>query len=191
MKKELSVMPVALAIMFIWLVIWMLTLANEHIAPALCGNGIAKTGNEYYRFLTAGLVHTDIIHLLANASAMFWIGFLYEHRVGSLRFFAVGAVCAVLAQVVFLCVFRNAEGSIGGSALNFALCGFALTLQIILPDFPKMRFGTWSGSWLIIYLIAANIPVLPFMNITTLVIHAIAFVFGGIAALACYLLGLR
>lgn len=191
MKKELSAMPVTLAIIFVWLVVWILTLFSEHIASTLCGNGIAKIGNEYYRFLTAILVHTDIIHLAVNISAMFWIGFLYEHRVGSLKFLAIGAVCAVLTQVVFLCIFRNAEGSIGGSVLNFALCGFALTLQIILTDFPKMRFGTWSGSWLIIYLIASNIPFLPFVNITTLIIHVIAFAFGCVAALTYYLLGLR
>ncbi len=187
MKKELSAMPAAFAVMFIWLAVWILTLFSEQIAPALWGIGISKIGNEYHRFLTAGLVHTDFIHLAANILSLFWIGHLYERRIGSARFLAVGAGCAVLAQVVFLCVFRNAEGCVGGSALNYALCGYALASQLLVPDFPKMKFGTWGGSWLIIYLTAANIPLLPFMNATTIILHAIAFVLGLAAALICSL----
>ena len=65
---------------------------------------------------------------------------------------------------------------------NFALCGFALAMQLLVPDFPKLTFGTWSGNWLIISLILGNIPFLSFMNITTIIFHAIAFVLGiGIA----------
>ncbi len=35
MKKELSAMPVTLTIMFIWLVVWILTLLSKHIASTL------------------------------------------------------------------------------------------------------------------------------------------------------------
>jgi len=189
--KKLLAMPAAVSIILVWLAVWLLTLFSEHAASVLCGRGIAIIDNEYYRFLTASFVHTDVIHLLVNASAMFWIGYLYERRVGSLKFLAVGAVCAVLTQFVFLCVFRNAEMSVGGSALNYVLCGFALMLQRLIPDFPKMKFGKWSGNWLIIYLIAANIPLLAFMDATTVIMHAIAFAFGVIAALTCFQFGMR
>ncbi len=191
MKEKLAAMPVTFAIMLTWLAVWLLALSNNQVASALCGNGIALMGYEYYRFLTAILVHVNIVHLLVNAAAVFWIGYLYERRIGSLKFLAVGAICAVLAEIVFLCIFRHAEGNIGGSVLNYALCGFALTLQRLIPDFPEMKFGTWSGNWLIIYLIAANIPLLPFVSITTLVIHTIAFIFGVVAALTCCLSGMR
>ena len=62
------------------------------------------------------------------------------------------------------------------------MIGFGLALQFLTPDFPKITFGTWSGNWLIIYLILGNIPVLSFMNVTTIIFHTIAFVLGiGIA----------
>ena len=47
--------------------------------------------------------------------------------------------------------------SLGGSGYNFALCGFALAMQLLVSDFPKMTFDTWSGNWLISYLIMSNI----------------------------------
>ncbi len=62
-------------------------------------------------------------------------------------------------------------------------------MQFLVYDFPKIEFGTWSGNWLIIYLILANIPVLSFMNITTFIFHLIAFGLGGGAALVCKVLG--
>jgi hypothetical protein len=64
-------------------------------------------------------------------------------------------------------------------------------MQLLVPGYPKMALGTWSGNWLIVYLIAGNIPVLSFMNVTTLMIYLIAFAVGALAALGCWRLGLR
>lgn len=190
MLKRISTMPGTIAIMLLWIIVWVLVTTKD-FAPILSGKGISKVGNEYYRFFTAGLTHINVIHLLVNVSAMFWIGYLYEHRLGSVRFLAVGVICAVLTQVIFLCIYRNAEESIGGSIYNFALCGFGLALQFLVPGFPKITLGTWSGNWLAVYLVASNIPVLSFMNITTVIIHAIAFATGIVIALVCWLLRLR
>ena len=175
-------MPGTVAIILLWISIWVLVI-TKNCDPVLSGKGISRVGNEYYRFFTAGLTHISFIHLLANASAMFWVGYLYEHSLGSMKFLAIGMLCAVLSLVIFLCICRNAEGVIGGSVFNFALCGFGLTLQFLVPEFPKIMLGTWSGNWLAIYLIVSNIPCLPFMNVTTVIIHAIAFAVGITVAL--------
>ncbi len=188
---RIAKMPVSIAIILVWLVIWILVSCNKNVLPLLEGKGISQIGNQYYRFFTAGLTHTNAIHLLANVCAMLWIGFLYENRIGSIRYLIIGVICAVLSQIIFLSIYRNAAGSFGGSVYNYALCGFGLTMQLLVPVFPKMAFGTWSGNWLIVYLIAGNIPVLSFMNVTTLMIHLIAFAVGALAALGCWLLGLR
>lgn len=189
MINRLSKMPGAILIILAWIFVWCLVSA-KNIAPALSGKGISQIGNEYYRFVSAGFVHTNVIHLIVNVCAMFWIGFLYENQVGTVKFLAIGIVCAAVSQIIFLSIFRNATDSIGGSAYNFALCGFGLAMQFLVPGFPKMQFGTWSGSWLIIYLVASNIPVLSFMNVTTIVFHIIAFVIGIIAAFSIKLLGM-
>ena len=177
-------------IILAWIVVWSI-MEVKNVALALSGKGIAQIGNEYYRFFTAGLTHKNLIHLIVNVCAMFWIGYLYEERTGSVRFVLLGIACAVISQMIFLCIYRDTLQSVGGSAYNFALCGFGLTMQFLVPGFPKMKFGTWSGNWLIIYLIASNIPVLSFMNVTIIIFHMIAFVVGVAAAFVCWLLGVR
>ena len=187
MLKRLSIMPGTIAIILLWVAVWVLVITTNRDS-VLSGKGISNVGNEYYRFLSAGLTHTNFIHLLANISAMFWVGHFYEHRLGTLKFLAIGTFCAVLSLVIFLCIYRDAEGVIGGSVYNFALCGLGLTLQFLIPEFPKITLGTWSGNWLAIYLIASNVPFLSFMNISTVILHVIAFVIGIVVAVVCWLL---
>ena len=190
MLKRLSAMPGTVAIILLWAAVWVLVITTN-CAPVLSGKGISNVGSEYYRFFSAGLTHINLIHLFANVSAMFWVGYIYEHSLGTMKFLAIGTFCAVLSLVIFLCIYRNAEGVIGGSVYNFALCGLGLTLQFLAPEFPKITLGTWSGNWLAIYLIVSNIPFLSFMNITTVILHAIAFATGIVVAFVYWLLCLR
>lgn len=178
MLNKIVRMPVTMMIIFVWIVIWVLVASNKTVLSALGGKGLTQIGNQYYRFFTAGLTHENFIHLLFNVCFMFWIGYLYENRVGSIKFLLVALVCAVVCQVIFLAIYRNVTSSIGGSAYNFALCGFGLTMQFLVPDFPKIELGTWSGNWIIISLIAGNVPIMSFMNVSTIVFHLVAFVLG-------------
>lgn len=185
----LAKQPVSLILCLTWIVVWILVVSGKNTLGALCGKGIKEVGNQYYRFFTAGLTHTHILHMLANVCAMFWIGNLYEERLGSLRFLLIAVLCAVACQVIFLSIYSTATESFGGSGYNYALCGFGLTMQLLVPDFPKITYGTWSGNWLIFSLILGNIPFLSFMNGTTVIFHAIAFALGACAALVCRVLG--
>lgn len=189
MTKGVLKMPGAIMIILVWIFVWCLVKA-KNIAPALCGKGISQIGNEYYRFASAGLTHTNLIHLLVNVGAMLWIGHLYENQVGTVKFLVIGIVCAIVSQILFLSIYRNATDSIGGSGYCFSLCGFGLAMHLLVPEFPKMQFGTWSGSWLIIYLIAGNLPALPFVSGTTIVFHALSLGMGMLAALVCKITGL-
>ena len=190
MLKRLSTMPGTVTIILLWVAVWVLVI-TKNCLPVLSGKGISIVGNECYRFFTAGLTHANLIHLLANVSAMFWIGYFYEHSLGTMKFVVIGMFCAILSYVIFLCIYHNANGSIGGSVYNFALCGFGLTLQFLVSEFPKIILGTRCGNWLVIYLIASNIPFLPYMDITTVILHTIAFATGIVVALVCRLLRLK
>ncbi len=183
MLNRVAKQPVSLMICLAWIVVWVLVVTNKNTLDVMCGKGIKHVGNQYYRFLTAGLTHTHFLHMAANVCAMFFIGYLYEQRVGSVKFLLIGIICAIACQVIFLAIYSNATENFGGSGYNYALCGFALTMQFLVPDFPKMTLDTWSGSWLIYSLIIGNIPFLSFMNGTTVIFHAIAFVLGIGAAL--------
>ena len=188
-------MPISLAVIFVWIVLWILVVCKTGVLPALAGKGIAQIGRQYYRFATGWLLHKHIIHLLANASALFWIGFVYENHTGSVRFLLTGLICAVLCAIVLSFIYRDAAECIGGSSFTYALLGFGLTMQFLVPGSPKLALGTWSGNWLLIYAIASNFPfrisILPFVDVATIVTHVIAFALGAIAALGCRLLGMR
>ena len=185
MLNRILEMPVSTAIIFVWIVVWILVLTNKNIIQVFCGKGISNIGKEYYRLFSAGLTHKSIIHLIANVCAMFWIGYLYEDYIGSIKFLLIGLFCNIAAQALFMFVYRDVTESIGGSGYNFALCGFGLTMQLFEPDFPKITLGTWSGNWIVVSLIGGNIPGLSFMNITTVLFHMFAFVLGACAALLC------
>ena len=148
----------------------------------LCDDNI---NNQYYRFFTAGLTHTNVLHLIANVCTMLWIGHLYESRLGSVKFLLIGFICAVVSQVIYLMIYPDSTDSFGGSGYNFALCGFCLAMQFLVTDFPRLKWGTWSGNWIITYLIIGNLPILPFMDLTTGVFHIIAFFLGVSVALVC------
>lgn len=184
--KKLSAMPCTLGIAAIWIAIWLVITCSD-ITPILCGKGIAKIGNAYYRIVTAGLTHKHILHVLANASALFWIGYLYEQHIGSIPFAITGILCAIAAQALFLCIYRNADSSIGGSVYTFSFLGFGLCAQCFIPDFPKITLGTCSGNWLAIYAIGSNLPIFLAADAATIVIHAIALALGAIAGVVYWL----
>lgn len=192
---RMTKMPVSITVMIVWIIFWILVVCKTGVLSALAGKGAAKIGNQYYRFFTGWLLHKHIVHLLANVSALFWIGLVYENRTGSIRFLLTGLICAVLCAIAISFLYRDASEGIGGSSFTYALLGFGLTMQFLVPGFPKLKLGTWSGNWLLIYAIASNFPfrisILPFVDAATIVTHVIAFALGAIAALGCWLLGLR
>ena len=193
--NRMTKMPVSLAIIVVWIALWILVVCKKDVLSTLAGRGAAKIGNQYYRFFTGWLLHKHIVHLLANVSALFWIGLVYENHMGSVRYLLVGLICTALCAVVYSFIYRNASECIGGSSFTFALLGFGSTMQFLVPGFPKLALGTWSGNWLLIYAIAGNNPfrisILPFVDAATIVTHLIAFAFGILTALGCWLLGMR
>lgn len=182
-------MPGTMLLILVWVAVWCLV-TWRNLAPVLSGKGLAQMGNEFYRFVTAGLTHTNFFHLLANVCAIFWIGYLYEKQMGTGKFLLIGFVCATVSQILFLSLYRNTTDSIGGSGYCFALCGFGIAMHLLAPEFPKIQFGTWSGSWLMIYLIAGNLPILPFVSGTTVVFHAVSFGTGAVMAIILHVLGI-
>ncbi len=189
MLKHLSHMPATIVLISVWAVVWVLALIYD-ITPMVAGKGMDLIGNQYYRVVTAGFAHTGVFHLLANASVLLWLGYLYEQRVGSVKFLMIGFICAVIAQFIFLLIFRNAEKSVGGSGYVYALFGFCVMLQLLVPNFPKIKLGTWSGNWLAVYLLLSNMPIFSLVDSSTVVFHGISVVVGAAAALLCRSIGL-
>ena len=102
----------------------------------------------------------------------------FRKSIGSGKFLAFGTIGCILSEVTFLLIYNKADDSIGGSVFIFVFIGLILILQFLKPEFKRFKLGTWYGIWILIYGIISNIPILPFMNITTIVIHVISFSVG-------------
>ena len=104
----------------------------------------------------------------------------FRKSIGSGKFLAFGTIGCILSEVTFLLIYNKADNSIGGSIFIFVFIfiGVILTFQFLKPEFKRFKLGTWYGNWILIYGIISNIPILPFMNITTIVIHVISFIVG-------------
>ena len=102
----------------------------------------------------------------------------FRKSIGNGKFLAFGTIGCILSEVIFLSIYNKADNSIGGSIFIFVFIGVILTFQFLKPEFKRFKLGTWYGNWILIYGIISNIPILPFINITTIVIHAISFSVG-------------
>ena len=166
-----------LFIIIVWVILFLIN-QKINIIPILCGKGINIITGEYYRFITGAMLHNNFIHLLANCLALYWIGYYLEKSIGSGKFLAFGTIGCILSEVIFLSIYNKADNSIGGSIFIFVFIGVILTFQFLKPEFKRFKLRTWYGNWILIYGIISNSPILPFINITTIVIHAISFSVG-------------
>ena len=162
------------ALAVIWFAVYVLSKVTN-IDTILCSKGMNHIGNQYWRFLTAGFVQNNLIHVLGNIYLMIWLGTRYENIVGSSRFFILGFIGSAIAYFVFCCIYKNATYSIGGSGYWYALAGYILIQQIRVPGFTVI-----GQKWMLIYALVflPVIPIIPGMNMSTAVFHTLAFVTG-------------
>ena len=169
---------------FILIAIWIiLFLINKRVNLLyyLAGIGVDNIGNEYYRFFTGPLLHFNLIHLLANISGIFWVGYFLEQSIGSVKFLIFGLVASTLTEIIYCFIYRTSENNIGGSIYVFALIGLIIVLQILKPaGYQRFHLGTWYGNWILSYAVLGNVPVLPFMTSGTIVTHLLALLTGGV-----------
>ena len=55
---------------------------------ALCGPAI-DLGHEYWRLITAGFLHSGLLHIGFNMYILYWLGTMLEPSLGHVRFLAL------------------------------------------------------------------------------------------------------
>jgi len=55
---------------------------------------------QYYRFLTANFLHADILHLLMNMMALYYLGQTAEYMVGRKSFIIIYTICALGSTIL-------------------------------------------------------------------------------------------
>ena len=153
------------------------------LSQYLSAKGIDIIGHEYYRFVTGPFLHFNLIHMLANVAALFWVGYFLEVSLGSVNFVLFGVLSSTIAEIINSFIYRSSQKNIGASVYVFAFLGLIVVTQILKSDFPKFHLRTWYGNWLLFYAIIGNIPVFSFMGDGTLVLHFISFVTGVVIGL--------
>ena len=94
---------------------------------------------EVHRLLTAGLVHTDPMHLLVNMFSLINAGTITEKIFGHQRFAGLLA-CSVLCGSIAIFVFTDTAAAVGLSGGLYGLMGAYFWLMIQLGAMRDMNF---------------------------------------------------
>jgi membrane associated rhomboid family serine protease len=87
---------------------------------ALFGPSVAS--GEWWRLVTAIFLHVNLLHLLFNMYALYWLGPLLERRFGTLRYLALFLVAGLWGSAGALLVTPDAV-TVGASGAIFGLMG--------------------------------------------------------------------
>ncbi len=132
---------------------------------------------EYWRLLTAGFLHTGLIHLMFNMFALYVLGSMLETTVGRLRFGLIYFV-SLLAGSYGALLFEPEAATAGASGAIFGLMGAAVVVMRNRGINPmESGIGLWIGLNL---LITFTIPGISIGG------HIGGLVGGVLAALAMY-----
>jgi membrane associated rhomboid family serine protease len=105
------------------------TLTSESGSSWLLNHGFLSAGtievlHQYYRLLTSGFLHLDILHIASNMYVLYWVGRLLEPAIGRRRFLAI-YFTALLAGSFGVMIVSPLNGSAGASGAIFGLMGAA------------------------------------------------------------------
>jgi membrane associated rhomboid family serine protease len=79
---------------------------------------------EYYRLLTSGFLHVDILHIASNMYVLYWVGRLLEPAIGRMRFVAI-YFTGLLAGSLGVLIVSPLSPTLGASGAIFGLMGAA------------------------------------------------------------------
>ena len=120
-----------------------LTVPGGQTIPVGVGAG------EWYRLITSGFLHINVIHIAFNMLALYQLGMLLEPAFGRLRLGVVYVTCLLTGSMVVTLVSPD-RLTIGASGAVFGLMGFAFMAMRARGIDP---FSTGLGGTIVINLI--------------------------------------
>src|SRR5215208_7287521 len=94
---------------------------------ALWGPAI-DLGHDYWRLVTAGFLHSGLLHIGFNMYILYWLGTMLEPSLGHARFLALYLASLLAGSFGALLVSPNAV-TVGASGAVFGLMGAAFVMQ--------------------------------------------------------------
>lgn len=187
MKTHLPSTPI---LILTWITVFILD-KFLNLTPLLCGRGINLIHPEWYRLITAAFLHSNVVHLAANCLALYFITIYLDGRMSGAAVLGLGVIAGSAANALFAVCFRDADGFLGGSVIVFAIIGLILVEQRLWRDSHPFRLGTWYGNWTVGYAVLANLfsGSFKFLDVSTIVMHALAVAVGAACGIVCHLGG--
>jgi len=155
---DLALAPLTITIVIATMAVTIVAFRNERLYERLLlsVDAVLSKG-EWWRMLTAGLVHADWPHLLANMFSLFAFGSWLEHSIQSWRFGMLYGIGILVASFTSVVLHRHAADyrAVGASGGVCAVIGGSV---VIYPDVGIMVFplpipipGWIFGSLFVIY----------------------------------------
>jgi membrane associated rhomboid family serine protease len=106
------------------------------------------SGDDWYRWITAGFVHFSLIHLGLNMLVLWQFGTQLEPALGRVRFLALYGLALLGSSAVI--VFFGSAGSVHGGASG-AIFGLIAAYAIVLRALrlPWVNMAVFAGVWLV------------------------------------------
>ena len=104
---------------------------------------------QYWRLLTFGLLHWNVLHLVLNLAGLLFAGMIVERRSTSLSLVALFFISSVVSGLAILIKhhFVPQSGvSVGASGGLFGLLGAAI---VLLQRLPPRRLAIRLGLWIV------------------------------------------
>jgi membrane associated rhomboid family serine protease len=155
------------------------TLTGETGGSWLLNHGFLSAGtievlHQYYRLLTSGFLHLDLLHIASNMYVLYWVGRLLEPAIGRRRFLAI-YFTALLAGSFGVMIVSPLNGSAGASGAIFGLMGAAFT--------EAQRRGVDQVRNQLVLLIAINLVLTLSIPGISIGAHVGGLIGGGLATL--------
>lgn len=177
----------AISIVLIYLILFILN-------KTICKNKLIEWGcqksfhnmkrKEWYRLFTGSFFHANILHLLGNAFAMYFVGIILENKIGSGYFLIIYIIGNIAESLVSANCFYYTCGY-GASPGIYALIGCTLILYLHNPNLLNLNYNEISCNYTIMYFFLGNL-----IGVTGLVAHAVGFSIGIIVSMILLLIGL-
>ena len=95
---------------------------------ALVG-ALIYTDGDWYRLVTAMFLHASLLHLAFNMLALYWLGTIVEHALGSWRFLLLYFVSGIAGSAGALVLSNPTAVTVGASGAIYGIMGALLVLE--------------------------------------------------------------
>ncbi len=155
---------------------------GDLLAPLNWGasNGLLIRSGEYFRIVSANLLHTNGVHILFNGVALFSLGAVVERFFGWQRFLVI-YLGSGIASVLLSTMSLDYQTSLGASGCIFGVFGALLTINIHYRTHLPLGFRQPMRWWIFIVGINVALPIL--LPIIDMAGHIGGFVAGALIAI--------